>query len=177
MLSPRENLNFSLTCKIFCLAVSILLIFQPLFGQEPKKLPDRRRTFGESLKRFEKKPDLKTAKPKPTSGGDDDIIRIETNMVVTDALVVNSKGNAIVGLGKEDFIITENDVVQEMELFSDGGTAKIPRSIVFIVEVGTIPSVTDMSLEAAKTLVDKLADQRPDGHCKHRYSAYFGLYD
>ena len=156
MLSPRENHNFSLTCKIFCLAVSCLLIFQPLFGQEPKKLPDRRRPFGESLKRFEKKPDLKTAKPKPTLGGDDDIIRIETNMVVTDALVVNSKGNAIVGLGKEDFIITEDGVVQEMELFSDGVTAKIPRSIVFIVEVGVIPSMADKSLQAAKTLVDRL---------------------
>lgn len=156
MFTQRKNGNSSLILKIFCVSALSLLTCQILFGQEPKKVPDRRKTFGESLKKYENKPEVKAVKPKAASRTDDEIIRVETNMVVTDALVVNPKGNAIAGLKKEDFVITENGIPQEMELFANGETAKIPRSIVLIVEVGTIPSMTDRSLEAAKTLVDKL---------------------
>lgn len=133
---------------------------QLLLAQAPQKTPDRRKTFGQSLKQFEKKSgtkETKDSKPAASSGNDDDVIKVQTNLVVTDVLVANAKGNAIAGLKKEDFVITENGVPQEMELFSSGGTAPLPKSIVFIVEVGTIPSMADRSLEAAKTLVDKLA--------------------
>jgi hypothetical protein len=159
MFSPRANLNHSLILKIFCVAGLSCLTFQILVGQEPKKIPDRRKAFGESLKKYEKKPELKDVKAKTASTGDDDVIRIETNLVVTDALVVNPKGNAIAGLKKEDFFITENGVPQEMQLFSNGETANIPRSIVFIVEVGAIPSMAERSLEAAKILVDNLDEK------------------
>lgn len=157
---PRVHLNPSLTqliLRVFLIAGFLTLGFQLLNGQVPQKPPDRRKTFGESLKKYEKKAETKEIKPTAPSENDEDVIRVRTNLVVTDVLVANAKGNAIAGLKKEDFVITENGVPQEMELFSSGGTAPLPKSIVFIVEVGTIPSMADKSLEAAKTLVDKLA--------------------
>lgn len=149
-----------LLLMLSCIAAFLAIGFQSLDAQTPPKPTDRRKTFGQSLKQFEKKPETKeTKEKKPTapSENDEDVIKVRTNLVVTDVLVANSKGNAIAGLKKEDFVITENGVPQEMELFSSGGTAPLPKAIVFIVEVGAIPSMADKSLEAAKTLVDKLA--------------------
>ena len=37
-------------------------------------------------------------------------IKVETNLVVSDVLVLNDKGNALIGLKSSDFIITDNGV-------------------------------------------------------------------
>lgn len=125
-------------------------------AQSNPKEKNRTKDFGKSLDKYKKKSVESADKVKKSDVSSDDIIRVETNLVVSDILVVNQKGNALVGLKKEDFVVTENGVPQEMELFSKGGSADIPKSIVLIIEVGVIPSFTDRSLEAAKTLVDKL---------------------
>jgi VWFA-related protein len=78
-------------------------------------------------------------------------------LVVNDVLVVNQKGNLIAGLKKEDFIVTENGEPQDIGLFSFGEDAKVPRSIVLIIENGGTPSLVERSIEAAKQLVDKLS--------------------
>ncbi len=158
MLCLRHHLNLPLlqsAFRLFSVVAVFPLVFQLSFGQEPKNTPDRRKTFGESLKKFVNKPEPKLFTPAPaTAKNTDDVIRVQTTMVLTDVLVANAKGNAIAGLDKDDFVITENGVQQDVELFSSGG---LPKSIVFIVEVGSIPSMTDKSLEAAKVLVDRLA--------------------
>ncbi|MFN2502155.1 MAG: VWA domain-containing protein [Pyrinomonadaceae bacterium] len=141
------------------IAVSLVSFLATTFtssaiGQSPTPTPDRKKTFGHSLKRFESELNLGSSTARAIAS--DDIIRIETNMVVADVLVVNPKGNAIVGLSKDDFVITENGVRQETDLFSGGPERSIPCSIVLIIEVGTIPSMADKSLEAARRLVDKL---------------------
>jgi VWFA-related protein len=147
------------TSKIrFVLFTSLLLCFAlsfSIFAQPTLKEQNRIKDFGKSLKKYEKK----NEQTNKTDTKDNETIRVETNLVVNDVLVVNQKGNLIVGLKKEDFIITENGEPQDVELFSFGEDAKVPRSIVLIIENGGIPSLVEQSIEAAKKLVDKLSPQ------------------
>lgn len=88
---------------------------------------------------------------------DDEVVRIDTTMVVNGVSVLDRKGRFVKGLKKKDFIITENDVPQTIESFALGDDALIPRSIVLIIDYsGSQRYYIDTSVEAAKTLVDKL---------------------
>jgi VWFA-related protein len=92
-----------------------------------------------------------------TESADEDVIRIETNLVVLDCLVADAKGNVITGLKPEDFTISENGQTQQIESFTLGNDAKIPRSIVLVIDYsGSQKPYIDRSVEAAKLLVDKL---------------------
>src|SRR5438105_658793 len=62
----------------------------------------RIRNFGSSLKRYEKKERRKTQNK--SNERDDDVVRVSADLVVSDVLVTNQKGNVILGLQKEDFI-------------------------------------------------------------------------
>lgn len=128
----------------------VSVIAQPVL-QEPNRIKD----FGKSLKKYEKN-SKETNKETPK---DDETIRVETNLLVNDVLVVNQKGNLIAGLKKDDFIVTENNESQEIGLFTFGDDAKVPRSIVLIIDYSTslLPYIEN-SIEAAKLLVDKLSD-------------------
>lgn len=155
--SPSEYVRVTL-CIVACLAISM-----PFgFSQTVTKGKDRKKNFGKSLDRFKKADKFQkrngepVGKERPSSISDDDVIRVETNMVVTDLLVLNPKGNAIVGLKREDFVVTENGVPQDVELFAKGNDAKIPKTIVLIIEVGNLPTSPQMRLDSAKRLVDKL---------------------
>lgn len=70
--------------------------------------------------------------------------------------MVNSKGKALVGLKKEDFVITEDGVAREIQVFATGDDTDIPKSIVLIIELGGLRSWALRSIDAAKILVDKL---------------------
>lgn len=88
---------------------------------------------------------------------DDEVVRIDTTMVVNGVRVLDRKGRFVKGLKKKDFIITENDKPQTIESFALGDDALIPRSIVLIIDYsGSQRYYIDTSVEAAKTLVDKL---------------------
>lgn len=88
---------------------------------------------------------------------DDEVVRIDTTMVVNGVSVLDRKGRFVKGLKKKDFIITENDVPQTIESFALGDDALIPRSIVLIIDYsGSQRYYIDTSVEAAKTLIDKL---------------------
>lgn len=138
---------------------SLLICFVPLFSilaQPTLKEQNRIKDFGKSLKRYEKKNTKETDKE---NSKDDETIRVETNLVTNDFLVVNQKGNLIAGLKKEDFIVTENNEAPEIGLFAFGEDAKVPRSIVLIIDYSTslLPYIEN-SIEAAKLLVDKLGE-------------------
>lgn len=127
----------------------------------PSPSPEQRRDFGSSLKRYEKKKRKDSQdKSKGKDLDDDEVIRVKTDLVVNDVLVTNQKGNMIIGLQKEDFIVTEDGVPQTIGTFSFGDSASIPRSVVLIMDA-TVASgpYQKKSIEAAKTLVDKLAPQ------------------
>jgi VWFA-related protein len=88
---------------------------------------------------------------------DEDIVRVNTDMVVTDVLVIDAQGRPIQGLEAKDFILKEDDQPQEIGSLSLGNSDQVPRSIVLVIDYSNsqLPYVVT-SVEAAKTLVDKL---------------------
>lgn len=96
----------------YLLVVLFLSLTSFCFGQAPSARPspsappERRRDFGSSLRRYERRqrrdaPD----KRKGDDPGEEEVVRVETDMVVDDVLVTNQKGDLIIGLRKDDFVV------------------------------------------------------------------------
>jgi VWFA-related protein len=61
------------------------------------------------------------------------IVKIDTDLVVTDALVMNKKSASVIGdLKREDFLLYEDGVQQEITHFSQD---KLPLSIILLLDV------------------------------------------
>jgi VWFA-related protein len=115
----------------------------------------RLRRFGESLRmnaaQIER---LRRARGR---SNDEDVIRVDTDLVVSEVLVTDDKGNPIAGLLANDFTVKEDGQVQEISSFSLGDATVVPRSIVLILDYsGSELPYIETSVEAAKILVDKL---------------------
>ena|SRR5215213_1358015 len=122
------------------------------------------RDFGSSLKRLrwdeQKKAAVETqAKGSEEQGSDSDeeVVRIETSLVVCDVLVLDAKGRPVWGLTPGDFVGTEDGRPQQISTVSLGDGAIVPRSIVLIIDYSRsqLPFIKS-NVEAAKALVDKL---------------------
>ena len=80
------------------------------------------------------------------------MVRVETSLVVCDVLVLNQRGQSVQGLTKNDFVVTEDGKPQAVGMFSLGDDAKVPRSIVLIIDYsGSQLPFIHTSVEAAKT--------------------------
>jgi VWFA-related protein len=112
----------------------------------------RLRNFGSSLGTYQNQ----SAALTPASQ-DDDVVRVETNLVVSPVLVLDDHGRNVKGLTAEDFVVKEDDKLQKIDTFSLGDNEDVPRSIVLIVDYSNsqFPYLRT-SIESAKTLVDKL---------------------
>ena len=139
----------------------VLCLFTSLaVSQEKPKLKD----FGFSLKKLkwdssqnaavERKSNSKAAR----NSTSDDVVRVETLLVQSDVLVLDSRGQPVQGLTADNFVVTEDGKLQHVGTFSLGDNLKVPRSIVLVVDYGCLqlPFVR-ASMTAAKTLVDKLS--------------------
>jgi VWFA-related protein len=127
----------------------LLLLFSTLALSAQKNLSD---TFGKSLKQYPHKPRAAGSKP-----DDGDVIKVKTELVSSEVLVLSPKGNPLLGLKKEDFQITENGVPQKIDIFSAAQDDKIGRSIILVIGYGImIQPYIQESIEAAKVLIDKL---------------------
>ena len=152
-----------------CFVLLLFLFFVPCsFGQTPSVSPTpaqsappempRTRNFGSSLKRYGKKDRKKTQTT--NNERDDDVVRVSTDLVVNDVLVTNQKGNVILGLQKEDFVVTEDSAAQTIQMFASGESGTVPRSVVLIIGCGGNQGpYMKRSVEAAKVLLDKLPPQ------------------
>lgn len=123
----------------------------------------RLQNFGWSLQKVENKKESFKNKEQNTTNrenDDDEIIRIDTTLIVNEILVFDKHRNPVSGLKKEDFIISEDDRLQEIEVFTLGDNELIPRSIVLIIDHSSsqLPYIKT-SIEAAKVLIDKLNPQ------------------
>jgi VWFA-related protein len=129
--------------------ISRTALGRPASEEEP-----RLKNFGTSLKPNNDKADRKEKRSKVD---DDDIIYVDTDLVVCDVMVLDKQGNWIEGLSKEDFVVKEDDKPQEVGSFSRGDAKTSRRSIVLIIDYSAsqLPYIKT-SVEAAKTLVDKL---------------------
>jgi len=110
--------------------------------------------FGPTLSRSAGVPISRAGK---SATSDDDVIRVDTDLVTSAVLVVDKQGRIVTGLTKEDFIVKEDDKLQEVQSFSLGDSKDVPRSIVLIIDYsGSQLPYIRTSIEAARTLVDKL---------------------
>jgi VWFA-related protein len=143
------------------------LVLFSAFGQtqDPSQEKRRIKDFGSSLKRLkwdDKKKSAveKRSKSKPKRNGDSDeeeVVRVETTLVVCDILVLDSQGRFVQGLNEEDIVVTEDGQEQRVGTFSLGDSTAVPRSIVLIIDYSINQSgFVTASLEAAKILVDGL---------------------
>ena len=144
-------------------AVFSLLISSSAAQEASKKRP-KIKDFGSSLERLKWDP-LKNAAIKrthpdqsTTNSDEDDVVRIDTNLVMSDILVVDQKGNIVTGLTADDFVITEDGEAQQVGHFRLGDNISIPRTIVLIFDYsGSQFPYLRNSVNAAKLMVDKLA--------------------
>lgn len=147
--------EFSVTIpvgKYWVLGLSLLLLFSSLDIVAQQN--NRAKKFGESLKKFEKRT---TERPETrTVRTEDNEIRIGTELVVSDLLVTDQKGNLVVGLEKGDFILEEDGVHQSIDLFSPAGTNQLPKSIVIILDNNSNAKTFRDSVAAARSLIDWL---------------------
>ena len=133
------------------------------FGQERAK--PKLKDFGASLKRLRWDSNQNAAvesKSKQTAKGPvpDDVVRVETSLVMNDVLVLDGRGQAVVGLTAKDFVITEDGSAQQVGMFALGDNATVPRSIVLIIDYGCLElPFVKTSVTAAMSLVDKLAPE------------------
>ncbi|KXK00724.1 MAG: von Willebrand factor type A domain-containing protein [Acidobacteria bacterium OLB17] len=87
-------------------------------------------------------------------GGDDDVIRVETNLVTMPVSVLDRDGRFISGLSQQDFQIFENGVPQKVEYFQ---SVEQPFTVVLLLDVS--PSTQfrmDEIQRAAMAFVDSL---------------------
>jgi VWFA-related protein len=138
----------------------ITLLVSSSFSQTPRKKPELK-DFGSSLKKLkwdpEKKQTVNTSRQGSDGASDDEVIRIETSLVVCDVLVTDRNGRPQRSLKAEDFVISEDDAPQQVGLFALGDNANVARSIVLIIDYSRsqFPYIAE-SIEAAKILVDEL---------------------
>jgi len=113
--------------------------------------PPRLRNFGSSLSRTQETAEG-NARP-----SEDDVVRVETDLVLAAVLVLDAQGKPVRGLTAEDFVVKEDNKPQEVANLSLGDSKDVPRSIVLVIDysVSQTPYIRT-SIESAKMLVDKL---------------------
>ena len=145
---------------------SILLLAFVCAGHvSAQSQPDERpkvKNFGSSLDRLKWDPNLNqaveiNAEKRKANASSDDIVTVNTNLVICSVTVLDQRGKIIPNLNREDFIVTENDQPQQVEHFSLGNSRDVPRTIVLVIDYSgsQSPFIKD-SVDAAKVLVDKL---------------------
>jgi VWFA-related protein len=147
------------TILVFVLAFSAL----SAMAQDPPREKPKLKDFGSSLKRLKwdqkQNASVDTKQPKDKTMGPpaEDVVRVETSLVVSDVLVLDRRGQTVQGLTAKDFVLTEDGKPQKVSTFSLGDNATVPRSIVLIIDYSCsqLPFL-EASIEAAKTLVAEL---------------------
>ncbi len=144
------------------LSVLVLLLLIPglAFAQRVEKSGEKPRLkdFCSSLKKLKWDPrQNQTTDTGTISADDDEVIKIETALVVSELLVLDKQNRPVQGLKQSDFLITEEGVPQQGGHFLLGDNRSLPRSIVLIIDYSgsQFPYIKN-SVEAAGVLVDKL---------------------
>jgi VWFA-related protein len=156
MTTQHQNLLCLLVLAAFA---SISVAQTPL----PTPASDRSRTFGHTigLDRIHGGEKSALAMKTPVANAvDHDVIRVKTDLAVTDALVISDKGKVILGLKKDDFVLDENSVAKKIEYFTNSNGSAVPMSIVLIFDYsGSMWPFLKESVAAAKELIERLGPQ------------------
>jgi VWFA-related protein len=160
MRTRYAGLRAALSLCLACAALAQVARAQSAPEERPR-IKDK--DFGSSLKRLRWDEDKKAAVETAREGGEgkksdeEEVLRVETLLVVCDVLVLDRQGRAVQGLTRDDFVVTEDGKPQQLTTFALGDNASVPRSIVLIIDYSRslIPYIKT-SVEAAKALVDQL---------------------
>ena len=121
------------------------------------------KAFGSSLDRLKWDPEkqaaveIKDSSEKRDAEDEEDVIRVETRLVVSEVLVLDQRGRAVEGLTQNDFIVTEDGQPEEIAHFSLGDDADVGRSIVLIFDYSiSMSPYIELSTAAAHKLVSQL---------------------
>jgi VWFA-related protein len=130
------------------------------FAQSPPREKPKLNDFGSSLKKLKwdpKKNESVVSGVSRDQNSDDDVVRIDTTLVICDVLVTDKQGRPVRDLKATDFSVSEDGVPQQVGHFVLGDNANLARSIVLIIDYSRsqFPYIAD-SIEAAKIFVDKL---------------------
>src|SRR3954468_2617072 len=126
----------------YTLGVAAIALFSTVFTSalaQPKERP-RLKDFGSSLKRIKWNDEKKAAvevnpNPKGRSQANDvEVIKIETSLVTSDVLVLDTKGNFVPGLSDKDFLVSEDGQPQQVSMLGSGDSPHVSRSIVLIID-------------------------------------------
>jgi len=151
-------------CLKLAASLVIALLSTISYPQTPPRQKPKLKDFGSSIRKLKWDPQrnqtVNTATPATDGAAGDDVIRIETSLVVCDVLVTDNQGRPQRNLQPTDFVISEDGVPQQVGLFTLGASSKLSRSIVLIIDYSQsqFPYLAE-SIEAAKILVDKLGPQ------------------
>jgi len=159
----RDKVSLCLALVILVVIYSASFLGQSVLAQSSDRENPRSRDLGPTLKRINSDAKKKARieadqkEDKERAPDEEDVVRVDTSLVVCDVLVMDKQGKPVQGLTQSDFIVTEDNKQQEIGIFSLGDDAAIPRSIVLIIDYsGSLSPYIQMSVEAAKELVDKL---------------------
>jgi VWFA-related protein len=151
-----------LALTICLIAFIVGLSTAGIFAQSSTGTKSSHKDFGSSLKRLKWDPKKNAAvetksKNNKEEDADEDVVRVQTSLVVSDLLVVDQQGEGVLGLTQGDFVVTEDGKLQQVEVFSIGQSGVVPRSIVLIIDSSLNQAgFVDTSVQAAKSLVDAL---------------------
>jgi Ca-activated chloride channel family protein len=95
----------------------------------------------------------------PTKADEDEIIRVDSRLIVIPVSVTDASGNAVLGLTTSDFRLTENGRTQSIE--SVGSAADVPLEIALLFDISatTSPMFRFQLETAAKFLRDVMRPQ------------------
>lgn len=128
----------------------------PTPAASPTEDPARYSESVQQPRRVRRTPPAAATEPARTSqpGGDDDVVRVETNLVTIPVSVYDRNGLYIPGLSKANFVIFEDGVEQEIAYF---GVSDKPITVVLVIDVSpsTEYRIEDI-IRAAKSFVSLL---------------------
>jgi VWFA-related protein len=156
-----DSTLFSLVlCVLTCVSMTVTT------AQTAAEKKQEGKSFGYSLRkpyqdaeRHTSDTQTRARKIKEESEAANETIKVETLMAVFDFLVIDRSGKPVENLGREEFIVTEDGIRQDVALFSKGNDIKNPRSIILIIEWSNTAHYVEKSLVAAQTFIDRLGPQ------------------
>lgn len=96
--------------------------------------------------------------PTPTPPADDEVIKVESRLIMVPASVTDASGNAVLGLTATDFVVREGSKPQQIE--SVGTADKVPLEIALLFDISatTSPMFRFQQETAAKFLSDVMRE-------------------
>ncbi|MEN3332790.1 MAG: hypothetical protein V7641_2155 [Blastocatellia bacterium] len=149
------------------LSLNLCLAALPASARNADERKPKREKFGSSLKRLKWDQAKQAAVDKPEKSSNkktkehtdaDAAVKLKTLLVTFDVLVTDaSHARVIEGLGKDDFVVTEDDQPQYVATFALGSDANVARSIILLIDWSrSQETFIGKSVSAAKVLVNQL---------------------